>query len=735
MSDTSFSPSGYKVSRLLGTGGTARVFLATAINQNRQYALKTSLQADAESTAGFLSLIQREQELIGGHTYPGLVRVAKLHESEAGHPFLVIEYCPGITLDRLERIDSLNVLLNVISSISINLYYLKLAGLAHGDLKPHNIFLTGPIEGYADDRFQHSKISDFSLALRSGEPATARLGVGTVGYMAPETIDDNRLDHRSDIFSLGIIVYQLSTGNHPFLHNETDPVRINAAIREHQPPSPAEVDKQLPDLLSELIMAMLKKRPDERPEDGYEVCRRLEIIGAKYPFRKMIRPKHLPEIFPDNANEEILQTGAFALQDTHIERLLDYSGDDPVKLRGVLEVNFTKKLLNWKNGRLTFECKADEIIWPRKLQCHDRKRFHHLPFSKKKKIILTAVVGDPEEAETLGIVSGSDRRGYVTRPLLYYARNNLSRATIARFANKFADTALDKFLDEIIAATLYLKAQNLDKGYTVTLDAANKLINENSYQHALELLSSLAEICRENNDEEKLAITLMETADTEKMIGEASRAERTYLRIIGLYENRPPDKLLAETYKDLGDLYKMKQDYDSGIQVLKQAEKLYSELGDKLELSHTLNNMGNIYAVRGRFDEAIRCYLRALRVQRQLGATKDVAMILNNIAAISYYRGRYARTLRLFEMALRLQQEIGNQGEIARTLNNLGLLRYEMGNFGRSLENLNESIALNRKIGLKKELLINLDNLTLVMLYAGRLKESVGLIREGMALS
>jgi serine/threonine protein kinase/tetratricopeptide (TPR) repeat protein len=735
MPETSFSPIGYNISRLLGTGGTARVFLATATNRDRQYALKTSLQTDAESMTGFLSLIRREYQLIGGLTYPGLVRTVKLHESDACPPFLVIEYCPGRTLDRLEKIESLSVLLNVISSVSINLYYLKLAGLAHGDLKPHNIFLADPADGYTDNRFLYSKISDFSLALKSDEPAANRLGVGTIGYLAPETINDNTLDHRSDIFSLGTIAYQLATGYHPFLRDETDPVRINAAVKEHHPAPPVEINGSLPDRLSRLIMTMLEKNSGDRPDNGYAVCMELEDIGAGYPFRRMIRPKHVLETPPNSANGEVLRTGAFSFQDKHIERILDYSGDDPIKLRSILEVNFTRKLLNWKGGRLTFECRADQIVWPRKMQCQDRKRFHRLPYSAKKKVILTAVVGGFDEAETLGIVSESARQEYLSRPLVYFVRKNLSHLTIVRFANKLADAALDKFLDEIVAATLYLRAENLDKGYTVTLDAANKLINENSYQRAFELLRLLENICREKNDDKKLAVTLMEIGDTEKMIGEASRAEKTYLQIIGLYENRPPDKLLAETYKDLGDLYKMKQDYDSGIQVLKQAEKLYSELGDRLELSHTLNNMGNIYAVRGSLDEAIRYYLRALRIQRQLGATKDVAMILSNIAAISYYRGEYARTLRLFKMALRLQREVGNQAEIARTHNNLGLLLYEMGNFDTSLDHLNESIALNRKIGLKKELLINLDNLTLVMLHAGRLKESIQFIREGMTLS
>lgn len=736
MPANSFAPGGYEIIRLLGSGGTARVYLAAKKSDGRHLALKVPLEDDPDSIPQFLSLIRREYQLAGHLRYPGLIRLKELNEKNQPLPYLAMEYCPGITLDRAAPIDLTDTVLNIISSISINLYFLSLIGLSHGDLKPHNIFLTGKPGVYSGNYLRYTRISDFSLSMKSGEAGSDRLGVGTIGYMAPEAIENKALDHKSDIFSLGIIAYCLVTGRHPFMETEKDPVRVNACIKEFSPPPPVQIKGSLPDGLSDLIMSMLEKSPDKRPQDAFVICERLEQIGSEYPFRKSIRPKHLFINISDAvSNEEFLRSGIFTFDNGIIERLLDYAGNDQCRLRSILEINFTKGLLGWHDGKLVLDRTPDRIIWPTRLQRQDRIAFHQLPYSKKKKIMLTSVAGGFQQAGAIGIISDARGSDYITRPLIYYAGKNLSAPTTKRFANKLAETALTKFKDEVTAAKLYLKAENLKTGYSVTLGAVNKLLNENHHESAFNLLKPLENLCRADNDIEKLKVVLMKSGDTQKMIGEASGAEKTYKTIIALYGNQKADRLLAETYKDLGDLYKMKQNYEEGIRALREAEKIYSDLDDQLELSHTLNNIGNIFCIKSSFRDAISSYRKALRIQRKLDVAEDIASTLNNTAVIHYYIGRYERTMQLFKLALKIQRETGNASEIARSLNNLGLLHLEMSNLDESLDSLNESTAINRKIGSKKELLNNLDNLTQVMLQAGRLKDSVRYIQEGMNLS
>ncbi|PKK84674.1 MAG: hypothetical protein CVT49_02300 [candidate division Zixibacteria bacterium HGW-Zixibacteria-1] len=734
MLENRFAPGGYKIERLLGTGGTARVYLARGTHDNRLTALKTVITSDSANLEQFRKLARRELQLIGNLKYHGIVRVFDFRD-DPDYPYLKLEYCPEATLDTLPRIESIDCLKNLLSSIAINLHFLYKARLFHGDLKPHNIFLTHDLSEYSGDRLIYSKISDFSLALKAGENRSDRLGLGTVGYMAPETIDSGALDHRSDIFAFGVIAYRLATGQHPFMENESDPVRINGAVKESCPPSPSEIIRAIPKPLSDLIMAMLEKDPGGRPSDGFEICRKLESIDCQYPYRKAIRPKNILELMPDSYAENLPGNEIFAFASPVIKRLTELAGDDHIRLRNVLELYFTRGLLNWTDGRMELSADSDKMFLPKRLFRQDRADFHGLPYSRKKRIILAAVCGGRKEAESVDITNPDEAADYLTAPLLRYAAENISSATWRRFADKIADRASLKYKNYQIAAPLYLKAGNLEKAYTATIDASNELINDNKYDTAFEILRRLKELCRQHGDIRKLRVVLMQIADIEKMIGETIRAEKSYNEIIELYKDSPPDKLLAETHKDLGDLYRMKQDYEKGLKALHQAEELYTGLDDHLQLSHTLNNIGNLLAIKSQYNDALVSYHKALGIQRRLKAAVAVASTLNNIGGMYYFKGRYMRALRVFKIALKIQREIGNAGEIARTLNNLGCAYQEVERFDEAQGCLDESLQLNRKIGSKREILYNLDSLTSVMFSAGNLKDSIKLIREGIALS
>jgi len=735
MSAPDFAPDGYSIKKLLGSGGTAQVYLAIDNKSAREFALKTGLDDNPRNNQEFQRLINREFEIVSGLSYPGLVRVYENKNQNKANPCLVMQYCPGNSLDTVPIIEDPVILMNILSSIAINLYYLKLAGISHGDVKPHNIFLTTDMDKYREPALHYTRLSDFSLALKKDENQDTRLGLGTVGYMAPETVSNKSISHRSDLFALGVVAYQLAIGRHPFMNGENDPVRINAAIKEHNPPAPNQVNSNIPADLSSLILSLLEKKPENRPPDAFSLCGMLEKAGASFPYKRAIRPKHIIGLFCQTHIKAPLDNHVFALDETHKERLYDYCGTDPLRLRSILEVNFQAGLLVWMDGRLLFNCSAEKIIFPRKIQHHDCRTFHSLPYSRKKRIVLSSIAGGIPEAKSINIIDDKDTDEFLTPPLLYFVRNNVSPQTLIRFADKLADFVAEKYLDDILAATLYMKSKNLDRAYPITIDAANKLVNENKNNQAVELLHSLADLCRSKNDRPRLARILMEIGDIEKMTGHTSQAEKIYGEIIEVYKGQKPNKLLAETYKDLGDIYKMKKNYKEGINSLLKAKEIYESLDDLLELSRTLNNIGNIYTVSTRFDEALNSSRKALRIQRHLDAGPDMAITLNNIGGIYAYRGRYKRSAKLFKLALRFQRDLGNAREIARTLNNLGYVLYEMGDTDQALESLHESIGHNRKIGSKQELLINLENLTAVMIGSGKLKESVTLIKEGLNLA
>jgi serine/threonine protein kinase len=395
MEIANFVPRGYEIIRFLGSGGTASVYLARRKADGRMFALKAPLLTDSPlSLSVFRALVRREYKLINKANYSGLVRIYDLDETDDSHPFLVMEYCPGKSLDRFDRILSPDILLNILSSISINLFFVHISGIYHGDLKPHNIFLTGDPESYRGPNHIYSKLSDFSLALKADELLPARLGMGTVGYMAPETIERNTFDFRSDIFALGVIGYKLATGQHPFWPEgeKTDPVRISAAITEFQPSPPEQIRSSLPAGLSELIMQMLAKDPQKRPENAYAICEQLERAGASYPFRKMISPKHLISVAKTSVNSDFLKAPFWDISGNQIKAMLDLVGDDTSYLRHVVQINFVSGKIVWQGGKLRVV--ENDLIWPNNIKRRLGEIFGKLPLHLKKKAIQAAIIGE-----------------------------------------------------------------------------------------------------------------------------------------------------------------------------------------------------------------------------------------------------------------------------------------------------------------------------------------------------
>jgi serine/threonine protein kinase len=322
----------------LGRGGTAEVSRAFSHQFGRDVAVKYPLRDGESPECSFLQLARREHELIGDRRYPGLVRLlAAPHEN---HDYLLLELCTGPTLDTLGRVDNIGHAFNLISAAAVVLEYLNASELIHGDLKSSNFFLPPNWRMRVADKLFFLKLSDFSLGRRATEPDSSRLGVGTVGYMAPETIVESRTSTRSDLFALGVIAYQLLTATHPFIRDEADPVRVSSRVREGDYPNPRQLRPDLPDSLVQLLESLLAVDENARPVSGWDVCRQLESMGATYPYRKALTPHHM---ILNTASYDAVIESVLDLSSKDRARLDNITGGDVAALRLVLTASFRKK--------------------------------------------------------------------------------------------------------------------------------------------------------------------------------------------------------------------------------------------------------------------------------------------------------------------------------------------------------------------------------------------------------
>ncbi|MGD8628929.1 MAG: serine/threonine-protein kinase, partial [bacterium] len=245
----------YRITEKLGAGGMGEVYLADDTRLNRKVALKFLLPqytSDEEIKARFI----REAQAAASLSHPAIITVHEVSEFE-GRPFMAMEYVEGKSLREVidEKPASFMTILDLAMQIGEGLGRAHEAGIIHRDIKPQNI-LIGP-----DGR---PKITDFGLAKVKDSPELTRAGTtfGTIAYMSPEQARGLEVDRRADIFSFGVVLYELITGRRPF-EGENEPSIINAIV--NQIPEPLERFKSgVPEGLQAIVEKALAKDRDER---------------------------------------------------------------------------------------------------------------------------------------------------------------------------------------------------------------------------------------------------------------------------------------------------------------------------------------------------------------------------------------------------------------------------------------------------------------------------------------
>jgi serine/threonine-protein kinase len=269
----------YEILDELGHGAMGSVFRALDPAMNRTVALKTILAVALASEQGdeYRQRFYREARAAGALAHPGIVPVFDVGEHE-GVPFLVMEFVKGETLDfamkKGERF-SLERVAEIGEQIAEALGYAHQHGVIHRDIKPANILLTSA-EAYGSER---PKITDFGVAklIGGGVTTTGQL-LGTPAFMPPEQFTGSPLDGRADLFSLGVILYWMATGEQPF-PGETM-TAVSYKIVHTEPVPPAKLNPAIPPKLESVILKCLAKSPANRYQTGEELAQDLALLCA-----------------------------------------------------------------------------------------------------------------------------------------------------------------------------------------------------------------------------------------------------------------------------------------------------------------------------------------------------------------------------------------------------------------------------------------------------------------------
>jgi eukaryotic-like serine/threonine-protein kinase len=273
----------YRVLSRLGLGGMGEVYLAEDLRLHRKVALKVLSPAQASKHVQ-VERFQREARLVAALNHPNIVTIYSVEQAGEIH-FFTMELLEGETLAHLlpEGGFPLRRLREIALSLCDALATAHERGIVHRDLKPENIMMSG------DGRL---KVLDFGIARSVADPEKTLVEgkvadprrpltepgkvVGTIPYMSPEQIQGLPIDRRTDLFSLGVLLYEMATGHRPFRGSGAE---LITTILRDEPPPPSTLNRQLPARLDKIVARCLKKSSAERYATAMEVRRDLLALA------------------------------------------------------------------------------------------------------------------------------------------------------------------------------------------------------------------------------------------------------------------------------------------------------------------------------------------------------------------------------------------------------------------------------------------------------------------------
>jgi serine/threonine-protein kinase len=264
----------YSLGDLLGIGGTAEVYLAHDEILDRDVALKVLRSQYAENEE-FVKLFRREAQSAAALNHPNVVPVYYWGRSEDGRYYMTMEYVSGGTLkDRLGGPLDPSTVTGLGLQVIDALRFAHEHGVIHRDLKPHNILLTEAGE---------AKVADFGIARAANATTSSQSSplMGTAGYMSPEQAKGESVGTASDLYSLGVVLYEALTGELPY--SAEDPVALAMKHVNELPRSPREANPEVPKDLAALTLKLLAKRPEDRYPSASAFAQDLERVRYGLP--------------------------------------------------------------------------------------------------------------------------------------------------------------------------------------------------------------------------------------------------------------------------------------------------------------------------------------------------------------------------------------------------------------------------------------------------------------------
>jgi TonB family protein len=366
----------YRIITRIGSGGFADVYLGEQLLLSRKVAIKI-LHAHYARQSDLLKRFEREARSAASLSHPNIIDIYDVGESEGIH-YIVMKFIDGETLNQRmhrEGILPVPVSIHIIRQLAEALDYAHTNNVIHRDIKPANVML---------DPYGRPMLMDFGVARVQVEGNLTKTGtvLGTPHYLPPEQPLGKPVDARSDIYSLGIMFYEMLSGQLPF-HDENAVAVLFKHINEPPQPLPTLVPDLNPDLVA-LVHRMIEKDPTKRPQSAGEVAEVLHALAGIYPPPTPIAVRKSTPGITDNTEQLILLAREHVDQNKLDKALEIYTvviqrqpqnTSAKMEISKIMRVMFTR--IQEHASRQEFD-KAQDLIRSIKPMVHDNDRFENL---------------------------------------------------------------------------------------------------------------------------------------------------------------------------------------------------------------------------------------------------------------------------------------------------------------------------------------------------------------------
>jgi len=746
----------YEILAIIGKGGMGWVYKARDREIDRIVALKV-IREDLARDEHIIKRFKDEIILARKVTHKNVLRIYDIAEAE-GRKFISMPYIEGRDLkDIIVEEGSLPVerALEIACQVLEALQSAHDAGVVHRDLKPQNIML---------DKDGVVAVADFGIAKSAdtgGLTVTGQI-VGTPEYMSPEQAEGKDVDFRSDLYSFGLILYEMLTGKVPF---RADSIITTLMLRlRERPQAPSKDNPAVPAWLDRLVMRSLEREPADRYSTAGEILRDIElqtvkrrvrlgrrgmiliaavvVVGVVVAFMIGQRPKLVMEEsrvylailpfensvgdadlawlasgIPDNLTADLAQSKFFRVMSP--ERLRQIAGEIGQDIAAMSTPEAMTVL-----ARAT---DLDYVATGSFFRAGDQIRITMKVQDLEDQELRGSTIVQDSESELLAMIDQLTRE---TKQIFELTQQEIDedqdramgeqRTRSVKAASEFATGLQHSYVGaHLEAAQSFEGAIEADKDFAMAYAMASESYGNLGYDAKAESLALIAvdKVLR-FIDRVPPADRTFIMANLADLTNNPEQAIASYTEFVETYPDNP------EGYYKLALAYQAISEWDLAAQNLEESLRMDPKYGSaRFELGKVLIRKNDLDAARPELEVALEFY-------RDIGNKESEAAVLNAIGVLHKRRNEFDEAIAQYEASIAIKEELGDTRGIAASLGNMGTVYEIMGDREKALEVLERSVEIRRQIGDKLGISTALVKIGHIYLYAGRYEEALNYLEE-----